>query len=244
MITSKVNMDQIVTIVLEELKTALNNWSSGQPINEEALMNHITGRICRKRRKCNIGLKDEVTSISESYLLHRQGPKQTDLFGSDLAVTISMPEIEFSKTACFQIKIGSDCKVKIEKRQIEDAKIVKEVFERCYVLGVDSDLNSLRLLSVKSIIGKFKHHKIISADTTGWKSISQWLIDWFTCKEGPMSNINDPNSIEKQLDRYKVKQPDEIEWDFGKSYEEISNRTYYPAKAWTKVQFDQNRTKK
>ena len=120
MLKSKIDFDKLLKIAFEEFESALKEWSIGKPASEEALMNHITGRLGRKRRGCNVGLEDEITSLTTTYQLHRKGPRQTDAFGSDIAVTISMPEISYMKTACFQIKIGHGSDAKIENRQIND----------------------------------------------------------------------------------------------------------------------------
>lgn len=243
MINSKLNLDKIIKIALDELSHALKNWSKGMPKNEEALMNHITGKICRNRRRCNVGLEEEITSDTEMYVLHRRGPKQTDAFGSDLAVTISMPKIHFIKTACFQMKIGNDYKATIEKHQFEDAAAVKDIYDRCYIISIDNSWHSLRLESIKSFDGKFDGNKTISADTAGWKPISHWLIDWFNCLEGPKSNTDDPKSVEQMLEQYRIKEPEEIDWDFGDHVQRPSDKTYYPARTWTKITFEGQQNK-
>ena len=152
-----------------------------------------------------------------------------------------MPELGYIKTACFQLKIVNNCKGTIERHQIEDASVVNEVMQRCYILSVDNVTHSLRLKPAQSFCRKFGNNKSMVINTSSWKTLSKWLNEWFECKEGPASVMHDNQSVEAKLERYRVEELDQIEWDFGDKSDAISDKIYYPTRVWTKTTFKKDK---
>src|SRR6266516_3950475 len=104
---SIVNFDRVLKELLWDMAYVVNDWAKGKPQKEAVLLNRITARLSRSRRKCDVGVKKPLVMTAEFYELHRRGEKQSDKYGSDLAVTIRIKEGStrrptFLKTALFQ----------------------------------------------------------------------------------------------------------------------------------------------
>jgi hypothetical protein len=96
-----IDFDKVTTIALSELTASLREWLDGRPTDEVALMNRITAHLNKRRRGCDVGVNTPIKMQSQLALLHRQGKNQTDLYGSDLAITVSIDKLDFLKTAFF-----------------------------------------------------------------------------------------------------------------------------------------------
>src|SRR5215467_11418986 len=101
-----INFDRVFSELLFDMAHAVDGWANGEPRDETALMNRITERLSRNRRKCDVGVHRPVDAIADFYILHRRDLNQSDKFGSDLAATIRIPESDFVKTAFFQLKVS------------------------------------------------------------------------------------------------------------------------------------------
>src|SRR4051812_19125914 len=87
---------------LMDVFSAVDGWLSGQPRDETAFLNHLTGHLNRRRRACDVGVDLPIGMTTRLYLLHRRGQKQTDQYGADLALTVGVDPGAFLKTALFQ----------------------------------------------------------------------------------------------------------------------------------------------
>lgn len=234
-----VDFDRVVAIALEEIGIAMRDWLTGAPLDEVALMNHLTGRLNRRRRSCDVGNVIPVRMESRLAALHRQGPKQTDRYGCDLAVTVSVPADAFLKTACFQLKKSSGYQVSVERRQLEDSLVDPRVGDRAFVLAADELRGGVRLESVARVLRNFPANQATRQyNCAEWHSVAEWLNGWLSCTVGPESRPGDLLSVEELLRAYTLPEPRELP-------EEIAfvgrDELAAPARAWLSLTFRDGR---
>lgn len=226
-----IDFDKIAKFALADISNALDGWLKGQPTSEEALMNRVTEHLGKQRRKCNVGVGKIIKVKRQLALLHRKGPNQTDLFGSDLAITIFIEDANFLKTAFFQFKTGDNFKVSLEKKQLNQATARNDISQRSYVIFVDKENSGVRIRSVPKIISEFNNKQNTKTfNTSNWNFLIQWLWNWLSCKTGPLSERNDPNSIETLLQQYVT---EEEKWDrVWPISRDIDFADFVPARTW------------
>lgn len=226
-----IDFDKIAKFVLTDISNAVDDWLKGQPTSEEALMNRVTRHLGKPRRKCNVGVGKLIKVKKQSALLHRKGPSQTDLFGSDLAVTIFIEDINFLKTAFFQFKTGNNFKVSLEKKQLNQATARNDISQRSFVIFVDKENSGVRVKAVSKIIGKFNNKQNTKTfDTSNWNFLVQWLWNWLSCNTGPLSEYNDLNSIETLLQQYvKEEEKWDTVWPINQDFDFYDS---IPARTW------------
>lgn len=218
--------DKLLRHVLPRLERALIAWQRGMATDENALMNQITSEFNQERsRKCDIGINGTYYVESELAELHRKGDNQKDRHGSDLALTVTAPD--FKKTAFFQFKISSNGVARIEKGQITDAKVVKEVYERAFLFSVDRSNGLIRLESLDKLDVAFGREATKGFSIAKWKGLAQWLVDWLRCVEGKPTRADDPKPVEGLLKRFSL-EPRRIapftKWELPPEY--------LPSRAW------------
>lgn len=218
--------DKLLSQVVPRVKHAMDSWRNGMASDETALMNQLTSEFNKKRaRKCDIGKAGVYTVSSELFELHRRGLKQVDEYGSDFALTINGPD--FIKTAFFQFKISKNNEAKVEAKQIQDAKIITEVFDRSFVFAVDCESGMIRLTPITEIASDFGNQKTKAFDINDWESFSEWLLNWFRCKRGKRTEFDERRKIEDLLRRFSIvtRRPRPLDdWELPKEY--------LPSKAW------------
>jgi len=236
---SQLNFDVVAYAVLQDVAQAIKDWAAGQPRSEEAFMNQITGRLNRRRR-CDVGLTGPVRIRSQLALLHRKGDKQTDKYGSDLAVTIYIDDVAYVKTALFQIKRSNTYQTSIERDQLEDAMSDSRTSPRAFVLAIDDVRMGIRLQQCGKLLRQFEEKQQTKQfDATDWFSLTQFIFDWFSCDLGPMSDPKDPNSLESLLDAFRI--PEEEEWKSPWATEPVDDADLpdtVPAHTWLSLFFD------
>ena len=169
------DFDRVACQALREIGTAVNGWLSGQPHEEVALMNRITEQLSRGRRNCDVGVRVPVAMESKVYQLHRRGSQGQDQYGADFAVTISVPESDWIKTALFQMKRSSDASIVVQKHQIEAAR-VDRIFKRTFVFAVDEQRGLMRLKSACEIQADFPaDQNTHTVDCSHWHGLVYWL---------------------------------------------------------------------
>lgn len=188
-------------------------WKGGHPRDEVAFMNHVTGRLARKRNKCDVGVEIPVGLRSEVATLHRQGPNQQDLYGADLAITIYLDSPRIIKTAFFQLKKSQGYSARIERAQIDQAKADSRIHNRSYVPAIDELRDGVRIRHIKDVESEFQP----GADSrtvkcAGWQGAAMWARDWFSCDTGPISDPNDPKSVEALLKAFVQDEDWESPW--------------------------------
>ena len=198
-----IDEDKLLNSVLPRLTKSLKAWQLGMAADETALMNQITSTFNYQRaRRCEIGIDKTMYVTSELYELHRRGLAQIDRYGSDLALTVEAPG--FTKTAFFQFKIAKKDIVRVEKKQIEDAKTVQAVYERGFVFAVDVDSGLMRIESIDKLAPRFSSHQSIGDDIRDWESFSDWLRSWLQCQAGKPTSTQDIPLLETLLTKFSI----------------------------------------
>jgi hypothetical protein len=238
------NIDRIVDAVLEDMTFVARAWNSGRPKDETALLNHITGRLNRSRKKCDVGVNSPMTMESECYELHRQGKNQTDRYGSDFAVTVEIPTDGFKKTALFQLKKGSDYKATLTREQLEDGCLLTNIEERNFVLFVDEDRLGYRVQAVRECLDEVGTENASKQfDTSQWEFLAVWLVKWFCCQVGKPTNADDKDPVEPLLESYRIPEPpsEKMLKDFNR--ENIPDN-FVATKSWLQYTFKPKEPKK
>jgi hypothetical protein len=198
-----IDQDKLLRQVLPRLSAALESWQRGMAADETALMNQITSEFNSTRaRRCDIGRGQVMHVSSELFELHRKGGKQVDRYGSDLALTVTTSG--FTKTAFFQFKISKDGTARVERSQIEDAKVVDSVYDRAFVFTVDRDSRLIRLQSIDKLAGEFGTQDSMGFDIDKWENFSEWLLNWLRCRRGKATLDGDAQKIEELLRRFSI----------------------------------------
>lgn len=242
-----IDFDKIVSQALSGINTAIHGWLSGQPHEEVALMNRITEQFTRRRRNCDVGVKMPVTMESKVYQLHRRGSQGQDQYGSDLAITISVPELDWIKTALFQMKSSNDASVVVEKHQIHDASRDNRILERAFVIAVDKQRGLTRIEGASKIWDIFEslpaERKTHTIDCSHWTGLVYWLHQWLRCDVGAESKSDDPKGVESLLRSFILEPtPTLIESFDVIQTEQIEN--YLPARLWMQLLFRGTSTQK
>ena len=199
-IPPNIDLDKLLTYLLSDATAALNGWLDGVPTDEVALMNHLTGRLGRRRRGCDVGVNSQVTVTSRSASLHRQGRNRTDLYGGDLAVSVLISDPLWSKTALFQLKKGSNFELVLERRQLLDSQKTQYSRDRSFVLYADLQRTGIKIARSSDLLREFDgRQETKQFSSAAWWSLSEWFTRWFSCELAPTSDPNNLDSIESRL---------------------------------------------
>jgi len=225
-----INFDFLIRRVLSDLAIALDAWVAGQPRSEEALMNHLTGQLSRRRRGCDVGRANPINARIHLALLHRKGRRQTDKYGADLAVTVYIDQENFLKTAFFQLKKAKDYQTCVETRQLVAAQSDSRVFDRSFVLAIDEDTLGCHIKDASSLLRKNGGNTSRNYDIHNWLVLTPWLWDWLSCRVGTESKLGDPRSVEALLEQFVDKKKWSSPWSISEP-EDIGDDVI-PAKSW------------
>lgn len=134
--------------------------------------------------------------------LHQQGPRRSDAFGGDFALTVDITgAYTLRKTALIQSKLGNSLSTQIEHLQIKEALATPELKGRCFVMSVDRVRENIRLQSMDTLAAEFTSPSKASQqfDTGEWMASSDWLLKWLKCEVGIPSSTSEAASIETIL---------------------------------------------
>src|SRR5215216_4302118 len=244
-LSSLIDFDRIAEILVQDiLWEAVAKWLRGRPLDEVALLNRLTERLGRRRRGCDVGVEFPVTASSTVAVLHREGEHQRDLFGSDLAVTATFDNPQFTKTAFFQLKCSEAYRVSIRRDQLLEATRDPRVGDRSFALAVDEARGGVRIHPVEDLLIGFSSasaSKVI--DCSAWAGLTQWVLGWLSCDMGPYSeNPNSPRSVESLLGSYVVETTgDEFSWFGGEASADVPSG-YSPTRSWLIFKFTAEET--
>ena len=229
------DFDRIACQALREIGTAVGGWLRGQPHEEVALMNRITEQLSRDRRNCDVGVRVPVAMESKVYELHRKGSEGQDQYGADFAITMSVPESDWIKTALFQMKRSSNTSIVVEKHQIDEAAKDNGIFGRTFVFAVDEQRGLMRLKSACEIQADFPaNQKTHTVDCSHWHGLVYWLHQWLGCAIGAESTCDGPEGVEDLLASYVIEPtPSENLGALGAEQRE----DFLPARLWMKLLF-------
>lgn len=198
----EIDFDKLIVPVLRNTAGAVTGWLNGVPQNESSLVNRITEALDSHHSCYGVTYSESWIEIKK-YLLDRRGPNNTDLYGSDLAITVEVisPDAHLAKTAFIQAKIGDDQTVIIEGRQLDDALVNSFTARRSFTLAADRvRTGALRFESVAAIKSIFPAgQKTAQLSTRHWMPVSRWLYEWLSCSVGEPSDTADPRSPENIL---------------------------------------------
>lgn len=201
----EIDFDKAVLPILKDFAEEISEWLKGSPTNESALTNRLTEVLGKSRRRCDIGVNPDTSLNIEHYLLDRRGPQNTDLFGSDIAVTVRVktPDRDMIKTALIQLKVSENFSVELEGRQLTDAIINSVTQNISFILAVDREQRGAMRVSFAQTLHKAfpsgqKTHRF---DSSNWSPFALWLHEWLSCHIGAPSDPKDSRSIEKILER-------------------------------------------
>jgi hypothetical protein len=200
-----INFDRVIAEILGDMEHVAHGWSNGRPQDETALLNRITERLSRNRRKCDVGVETPVNLEVEFYELHRRGLNQTDRHGADFAVTIDIPAENYKKTALFQLKKSRAYKATLTTQQLNETLLLDVIKSRSFVLSVDEERLGFRVRSAQTCrddIGEDRDSR--QFDTEQWDFLVVWLLKWFRCKEGPPTEPDDKNPVEGLLNSFRI----------------------------------------
>jgi len=232
----ELDFDVILHRLLDDLSQSVRDWKRGAGREEVALLNRITERLSRRRRNCDVGRDYPVRMRATFHELHRAGEESQDHLGSDFAVTINVPEAQLTKTAFFQLKISRKQRLTLFSEQLEQAAVLPAVMERAFVFAIDDSRRSYRMASVRQCKHQMppgQQTKLF--DTSTWDSVSDWVRDWFHCKQGPPTSPGDPHPVEALLQAYELgEEPDLF---LGTADTDIPDK-WYPAQAWIQYRFE------
>jgi hypothetical protein len=193
----------------------MSGWLRGRPLEEVALMNRILEKLCYNQ--CKPWRKPPYFPYDidrNVFILHRQGIGNTDAYGSDFAITLnvfngpSWPGVParpslFSKTALFQLKTGDNNKPSLIEKQLADTKGI--FANRSFVLHGNQTTGEYRVQAVKPLLAKFGKQLTKTFDTSKWLSLSEWLVQWLTCKQGIFSSDLARRRVAGQLAQFYIR---------------------------------------
>ncbi len=240
-----INIDMVLSSVLGDVMAALQGWRQGIPRDETAFMNWLSGQLLRRRKGCDVGCQLPMTMTTQMSLLHRRGLHNTDQYGSDLAITIGIHNCSYLKTCIVQLKKSRDYRAKVMLQQLMKTTASAVVAERSFVAAFDEVRPcGVRLMSAQELADEFNSHQTSKQfHTEKWLSLSEWLLGWLSCSIGPMSERNDPLSVERLLERYRVPERKDDEWtspwqEERQAWTQPPHDEPGPADAWMALFFD------
>ncbi|MDU8672269.1 hypothetical protein [Paenibacillus polymyxa] len=237
---NNLNVDQILAVLLKEIQNETRKWLIGRPCSEEAFLNRLT-EVLAKRRKCDVGTTEVYKVEVEQHILHRKGKNQTDKYGSDLAVTISIPYLKFSKTALLQLKKSENYKTQLLRDQIQQASQFEPIKQRSFVMTIDEVRGGIKVNSITSIekdIPVGQASKTFECEE--WDALSEWIIKWMSCKVGAGNASSDPMPIERLLKKQIINDDNMGQLELDDIYD--SNEfelpeNFFMTKTWIKYTF-------
>jgi hypothetical protein len=218
-VPATLDLDRVLEAALVAVPRAMQSWSEGGLQTEEPLLNHLIGELSRKRRSCDIGGPTASRVVNQIALLHRKGDGNTDKFGADLAVTLSIADGILLKTALFQVKVGDALTGSFARSQLEDATSDQQVRERAFVCVFDRGRLRTRVKQADAVLANFK---------SGAANSSQTCHDWDTLGERRLSSY----VVERRNETSSWTEP----WrpEGGQTVNRESNGII-PAKAWLMI---------
>jgi len=226
------DFDKLASHLVWHVLAAVDGWLAGRPCDETAFVNRLTERLARRRRACDVGVIEPMTVTTQVAILHRRGRRQTDRFGSDLAVTLRTDAGDFLKTALFQVKKSHDYRATFEIAQLTEASLDPRIKERSYALVVDELRRGLRVGKMEQIsTAAATAGDNVNVQCAAWEFLIQWFWRWMLCEEGPMSDANDTNSVESLLQNFVIPEQEwESLWEANPSFDIPED--YLPARTW------------
>jgi len=236
-LSTVMDVDALAHEVRRRVMAGIRWWKRGALLSEEPLLNHIIGRVLYNGT-CDAGLTRPLQTTSSVRLLHRMGPKQQDKFGSDLALTLAVPEVKYLKTAFLQMKTTSSSQVVLRRDQAEAASMHSFVKDRAFVAVVNSDRNWVRISDLPAP-QKFGKHDTMTVDCGPWSGLTQWFLEWLRCSVGVPSQPYSTDSPEAALYFFQGEPEAALPWGV-EQYQDLRGlltESDAPARSWLIAEF-------
>ncbi len=233
-IPPSLDFDKIARPALVDTYEALRGWLGGHPRDETAFLNRLTEKLNRPRRKCDVGSAAPMQVETSLSMLHRRGPRQTDKYGCDLAVTLRVEPGTFQKTALFQFKRSADFSVLVERAQLDEALRDPRLGSRAFVLALEEVRQALRIEAAVTLRPAFSGQAQRTFNALDWRSAAEWLYGWLRCDIGPSSIGSAGDGVESLLQEFVVEPPEITLFDdipAGPS----NDLDIVPARAWLQI---------
>lgn len=254
--------DDAVYFALNQVKEATRRWINSSLHNEAVLLNEVSDALLEiASNKCRSKIYPDMDVSASRTILDRKGKNNQDLFGADLAVTLSLFEGEQlikQRTALFQLKVGARQGTAVEYTL--DVKQIYSVGHNKYSIGrwfiavcdnagiwnlatervVAEKLTELQLSKVAFSQAVDRKQALQVGDS--WSSMAEWMLDWLSGAQGTDSDLGDPKRLEEVLSQLRKKEQetgkswgpgDEFESQF-KQYEILLPRIHIEYRAQSK----------
>lgn len=197
------DFDKVLRGTTNRLEKSIRDWKDGLVIEEAALINRLAKHFRHRRWNCDPGISGSVRVTTVFSRLHRQGIGATDRFGSDLAVTVDIPEIQYLKTAVIQTKVSNGLEAEVQKHQIQQAISSPLTKGRAFVASFEPESEIVRIESAAHLWQSIEDvNKSRTFKCEKWSTFSDWLRNWLKCEIGEKSVQGDPNGIESALSSF------------------------------------------
>jgi hypothetical protein len=187
----EVDLDKLVSHLCLAMWFPLRQWFHGVYLWEPIYLEHFFVFNRKRRLDLDIGLRRKIQFTMFLHNLHRQAPNQSDVYGSDFALTIDMAGTErWTKTALFQLKVSQDQKVTLEKEQLGAALMKDLIAQRSFVAAIDRRRCTQRIAKTEDILAAERHNsrKTFTVDAVSWLASSDWVFRWIRCEHGVLSD--------------------------------------------------------
>lgn len=232
--------DDAVYIALNQVKEATRRWINSSLHNEAVLLNEVSDALLKvASNKCRSQIYPDMDVSASRTILDRKGTNNQDLFGADLAVTLSLFEGEQlikQRTALFQLKVGArqgaTVKYTLDVRQIYLVGHNKHSIGRWFIAVCDNEgiwnfaaervvaekLTELQLSKVPYSHAADRKQALQVADS--WSSMAEWTLDWLSGAQGTDSDLGDPKRLEEVLSQLRKKEQESGRpWGLGDEFE-------------------------
>lgn len=236
--------DDAVFSALNQVREATQNWIKSSLRNETVLLNEVSNALLEvTSNECRSQIYPDMNVSASRIILDRRGKNNQDLFGADLAVTLSLfdgKKLEKQRTALFQLKVGKRQGVTVtytlDVRQIYSVGHHKHSRGRWFMAVCDntgiwsladerliaSHLTGLQLSQVGYSNAVDRKQDLQVADS--WSSFAQWTLDWLSGAQGIDSDLDDPERLEEVLSQLRQKEQEARDsWGAGDDFESQFN---------------------
>jgi hypothetical protein len=226
--------DDAVYSALNQVREATRRWINSSLHNEAILLNEVSDALLEvASKKCRSPIYLDMDVSASRTILDRKGKNNRDLFGADLAVTLSLfkdEQLIKQRTALFQLKVGArqgtTVEYTLDVRQIYLVGHNKHSIGRWFMAVCDNEgiwnlaaervvaekLTELQLSKVPFSHEADRKQALQVADS--WSSMAEWTLDWLSGAQGTDSDLGDPKRLEEVLTQLRKK-----EQETGKSWE-------------------------
>lgn len=218
--------DKAIAFVLNSLRDATKVWGTSSLFNETVLLNEVADALSKiGEEKCPSQNYPEIHVATERTILDKAANDNSDMFGADLGLTLSMyegDELIKQRTALFQLKLGeragTETKYKLDVRQVYNSGHNKHASDRWFMAVCEKSHGIWSFGTARQIGSRLQEDlpKVAypnSADrvvvlqvASDWWSISQWIGDWLAGAIGRDSDLSDPNRIEMLIEKVRQRE--------------------------------------